>query len=194
MLSPWKIIPHLFGTLIILSPYSLPYTSLKTSNLMSLAGWCRVVQGAERGHVRLGNEGTSGPTRGWLRKNAGNQLQPLNQPANIAQVVLPVLIQKWMKLPSGERCGELWQDWVLMESPRALQGQNPESLMTENITQENVLFYRVGPLLPSSLFRSWNYRPSGMKRRQDPVFSALTVKKPRARFCVSLMIRFHLHS
>ena len=61
---------------------------------MSLAGWCRVVQGAERGHVRLGNEGTSGPTRGWLRKNAGNQLQPLNQPANIAQVVLPVLIQK----------------------------------------------------------------------------------------------------
>lgn len=165
MLSPWKIIPHLFGTLIILSPYSLPYTSLKTSSLLSLAGWSRVGQGAERGYVRLGNEGTSGPTRGWLRKNAGNQLQPLNQPANIAQVVLPVLIQKWMKLPSGEQGDELWQDWVLMESPRAFQGQNPESLMTENITQENVLFYRLGPLLPSSLFRIWNYRPSGMKRR-----------------------------
>lgn len=124
----------------------------------------RVVQGAERGHVRLGDEGTAGPTWGQLRKNAGNQLQPLNQPADITRVVLPVLIQKWMKPPSGEQGYKLWQAWVLMESPCAVQRQNPESLMTENITQENVLFYRLGPLLPSSLFRIWNYRPSRMNR------------------------------
>ena len=73
-----------------------------------------------------------------------------------------------------------------MESPHALQGQNPESLMTENITQENVLFYRLGPLLPSSLFGSWSYRPSGMKRRQDPVFSALLSRSPGHGFVFPL--------
>lgn len=118
-------------------------------------------------------------------------LQPLNQLANITHVVLPVLIQKWMKPPSGEQDYKLWQDRVLTGSPCALQRQNPESLMTENITQENVLIYGLGLPLHYSGFRTIDPQEWTDFRI---LYSKCSLSRSPGHSFVSFMIRFHLHS
>lgn len=57
---------------------------------------------------------------------------------------------------------------------------SPESLMTERNTKENVLFCRLRLLPPSSLFKIWNYRPSGMKETWGSSSPNCSVKKPKA--------------